>query len=529
MMTENVYNAAPYPVLSHSDTHPDKAATIATLLGLNPPPVTNCRVLELGCASGGNIMPMAETLRNSTFVGVDYAEKQIEQARERAQNLSLNNIRFEAMDILDIDADFGEFDYIIAHGVYSWVPEDVRDYVLHICKQNLSPNGIAYISYNTYPGWHSLMVVRDLMLWHNRNAQTAEQRMEAAFNVTAYLTETMLRTGHNPAYASYLEHYMQKRFTYDKEGKPQLETSLLHDEMEAVNQPVYFHEFHAHAQEHDLQYVAETPFVQVLMPDIPVEAQQHFSSLSSNLVEMEQYIDYVRHRTFRRTLLTHANITIERKLNPKSVMQFYIASRANVVDDPDAVDGIERFADSDKMVLSINHPVSKAAMHHLIETAATLSFDELFDVACERLQLENPPEQDRHILAANLLQGYTSSTELVEFFSYNPGIVTTVSDKPRARTIARLDALNHDLPHTTNLKHERMILDPFIRLILPYLDGQHDRDAILDKLVEHVVAGRINVRTKDGERISEANARAMFTGQLDVALKWLGRSSLLTG
>src|SRR5215207_6653590 len=225
MMTENVYDAAPYPVLSHSDTHPDKAATIATLLGLNPPPITNCRVLELGCASGGNIMPMAEALRNSTFVGVDYAEKQIEQARERAQNLSLTNIRFEAMDILDIDAAFGGFDYIIAHGVYSWVPEDVRDYVLHICKQNLSPNGIAYVSYNTYPGWHSLMVVRDLMLWHNRNSQTAEQRMDEAFNITSYLTETMLHTGHNPAYASYLEHYMQKRFTYDKEGKPQLETS----------------------------------------------------------------------------------------------------------------------------------------------------------------------------------------------------------------------------------------------------------------------------------------------------------------
>ena len=135
----------------------------------------------------------------------------------------------------------------------------------------------------------------------------------------------------------------------------------------------------------------------------------------------------------------------------------------------------------------------------------------------------------RELLAANLLQGYSSSTEIVEFFSYNPGVVTTISDKPRARPLARLDSLNHDLPNTTNLKHERLILDPFIRLILPYLDGQHDRDAILDKLVEHVVAGRINVRTKDGERISEDNARAMFTGQLDVALKWLGRSSLLTG
>lgn len=527
MTTDNVYDASPYPVLSHSDTHPDKAATIATLLGLNPPPITNCRVLELGCAGGGNLLPMAESLRNSTFVGVDYATKQIEQARERAEQLSLTNIRFETMDILDIDEDFGEFDYIIAHGVYSWVPEDVRDYVLHICKHNLSPNGLAYISYNTYPGWHSLMVVRDLMLWHTRTSETPEQKMEEAFGITAFLAETMRRTGHNPAYAAYLDRYMSKRFKYDKDKHPLLETSLLHDEMEEVNQPVYFHEFHSHAQEHDLQYVAEVPFVQVLMPDIPVEVQQHLGSLATNLVEMEQYVDYVRHRTFRRTLLTHEATQIERKLTAEPVMKFYVASRAKVVDDPDASDDIERFADSDDVTLSINHAVSKAAMHHLIETSAIFSFDDLFDIACERINLTNATEQDRQVLAANLLQGFSSSTELVEFFTVNPGAVATVSDKPRARPIARLDAINHDLPNTTNLKHERLILDPFIRLILPYVDGEHSRDDILDKLVEHVSEGRIGVRTKEGEKITEVNAREMFVGQLDVALRWLGRSSLL--
>ena len=528
-MTENVYDTSPYPVLSHSDTHPTKAATIATLLGLNPQPVTNCRVLELGCAGGGNLLPMAEALRNSSFVGVDYAEKQIEQARERAQDLSLSNVRFEAMDILDIDEDFGEFDYIIAHGLYSWVAEDIRDHVLHLCKQNLAPNGIAYVSYNTYPGWHSLMTIRDLMLWHTRKAEKPQQRMEEAFSITAFLTETMRLTGHNPAYAAYLERYMSKRFVYDKDNHPKLETSLLHDEMEEVNQPVYFHEFHSHAQEHDLQYVAEVPFVQVLMPDIPVEVQQHLSSLSTNLIEMEQYVDYVRHRTFRRTLLTHQDIPIERKLTPQPVMNFYVASRAKVVDDADAPDNIERFADSDNVTLSINHPVSKAAMHHLIETAGVFSFDDLFKSACERLQLTNPTEQDRTVLAANLLKGFTSSTEIVEFFTYDPGVVTTVSDKPRARPLARLDAVNLDLPNTTNLKHERIVLDSFMRLVLPYADGQHSHEDILDNLVDHVVSGRVGVRTKEGEPLTAENARQMFSGQLDVALRWLARSALLIG
>ncbi|MDQ7034875.1 MAG: methyltransferase domain-containing protein [Anaerolineae bacterium] len=107
MTTDNVYDASPYPVLSHSDTHPDKAATIATLLGLNPTPITNCRVLELGCAGGGNFAANGgKHCEIARLLGLIMPPSKSEQARERAQQLSLTNIRFETLDILDIDEDF---------------------------------------------------------------------------------------------------------------------------------------------------------------------------------------------------------------------------------------------------------------------------------------------------------------------------------------------------------------------------------------------------------------------------------------
>jgi methyltransferase-like protein len=351
--------------------------------------------------------------------------------------------------------------------------------------------------------------------------------MEEAYGIVSFLTEAMKRSGHNPAYTAYLERYMSKRFKYDRDNKPLLETSLLHDEMEEVNYPLYFYQFMEHAAEYDLQYVAEIPFVQVMMPDIPDAVRQQLGNLADDLIEMEQYVDYIRHRTFRRTLLCHADISIERKLTPQSITHFYIASRARVVDDENAPPTVVRFADSDDTALSTDHPITKVAIQYLIETRATLSFDKLLRFACEQLQIDQPTEQDRMGLASNLLQGYSSSTELVELFSSHPGYVTTMSDKPHARPIARLDALDADQPTTTNLKHERVTLDGFIRLILPFLDGEHNRDDLLDEVIAHIAAGRVAIRDKDSNPLTPENAREMMSGQIDVALRWLARSALL--
>src|SRR5262249_26620757 len=146
------YDEVVYPSYVYSQTHPDRLATIATLLGMNPTSVESCRVLELGCGAGGNLIPMAFDLSESGFVGIDLAGSAISQGRELIKALGLKNISLQQADLMDLSSELGKFDYIIAHGLFSWVPEVVRDRILAICRAHLAPEGVAYISYNAYPG-----------------------------------------------------------------------------------------------------------------------------------------------------------------------------------------------------------------------------------------------------------------------------------------------------------------------------------------------------------------------------------------
>src|SRR5438477_6303081 len=143
-------------------------AAVATLYGLSPPGVERCRVLELGCAAGGNMLPMAEALPEATFVGIDLSARQIEDGLSAVRRLGLSNVTLRRQDILDVtDAD-GRFDYVIAHGIYSWVPPHVREKVLEVCAGNLSPDGVAYVSYKCYPGAYQPQAIRELVLYHLR-------------------------------------------------------------------------------------------------------------------------------------------------------------------------------------------------------------------------------------------------------------------------------------------------------------------------------------------------------------------------
>ena len=250
------YDEVPYPDLCYVYSHPSRIAAIAMLYGQDPVPVTDCHVLELGCAGGGNLIPMAHGLPQSHFVGIDSSSRQIETASATAAALELANIEFHALDIRDIAPDIGHFDYIIAHGIYSWVPSDVQDKILSICQQHLSPQGIAYISYNTLPGWHLSLMIREMMLYHTRNISDPGERAAAALSLIDFLAK-MAPDAQQSVYAAFLNQYLETRprqYAADDVGAAAV---LLHNELEAVNTPLYFHQFIEQASEHGLRYLAE--------------------------------------------------------------------------------------------------------------------------------------------------------------------------------------------------------------------------------------------------------------------------------
>ena len=191
------YNQVPYDGLSHSHTHPSLLWVVGKLLGLEPAPPQACRVLEIGCAQGYNLIPMALGLPHSRFVGVDLACRQVEQGLEAVRSLSATNVTLVCRDIMDLDAHspvFGGeesgFDYIIAHGFYSWTPLPIRDRLLALCRDLLRPQGVAFISYNAYPGAHFLEALRNMMLHHVRRYADPLTRAREARKFIEVLDET---------------------------------------------------------------------------------------------------------------------------------------------------------------------------------------------------------------------------------------------------------------------------------------------------------------------------------------------------
>src|SRR3989454_2370246 len=181
--TATSYDLLPYSSKPYALTHPDNLATIAALAGLRTPSLDRCRVLELGCGAGGNLIPMAMSLPGARFVGIDLSRRQIADARSMAHALGLTNVDFRAHDLADIDDALGVFDFIVCHGVFSGVPATVREAILAVCRRNLHPDGVASVSYNVYPGWHLKGLVRDMLLFRVGGDGEPQARIQRARSV----------------------------------------------------------------------------------------------------------------------------------------------------------------------------------------------------------------------------------------------------------------------------------------------------------------------------------------------------------
>src|SRR5579875_368864 len=103
----NPFDEVPYPGFPFPESHPDRLATIATLFGMTPPLLESCRILELGCGDGSNLIPMAFGLPQSQWLGVDLAERPIQKGPLRkvyTQTLALREAESHGNQIRSIAA-----------------------------------------------------------------------------------------------------------------------------------------------------------------------------------------------------------------------------------------------------------------------------------------------------------------------------------------------------------------------------------------------------------------------------------------
>lgn len=465
---QSSYDAFPYESFPFPQTHPDRLATLGWIFGLNPTPIERARVLEIGCAAGGNLVPLAALLPESEFIGVDFSQVQVHAGRDDVEALGLSNIRLLNMDITAFDATFGNFDYIIAHGVYSWVRNPVQEKILELCARRLTPQGIAYISYNTLPGWGMRGVVRAAMRYHTRQFPDPEIRVQQARAMLGFLAESA--AGDSSAYG-----VMLRSEAEEVSRKP--DYYLLHDHLEEVNEPLYFHQFMERATQHRLRYLGEAHFPNMFVHDLAPQVAQTLVRIAPDLMKREQFMDFLRNRTFRQTLLVRENAALERKIAPLRVAPLHVASRARPVREKIDVrtDGPEEFRVPDGSGLTAPRRIVKAALTILAEYwPAALPFERLCEMAAAYADLPGASEEERNYLASTVLNSYAAG--VVELHFAPSHFVLACGPTPEAGALPRLQAARGS--RVTNLRHEPVNVDELTRQLLPLLDGTKTRQGI---------------------------------------------------
>jgi len=478
------YDEVPYSSHPYSQTHPNRLAVMGTLFGLKTAPIDRCRVLELGCASGGNLTPVAASFPNSQFVGLDLSSRQIADGQQIIGALGLKNIELQHRSIMDVDLSMGKFDYIVCHGVYSWVPKEVRDKILVICKEQLEPQGVAYISYNTYPGWHMRGTVRDMMLYHVRKWQTPQEKVGHARALLDFLVKSVPED--KGAYGSLLRREMDIM-------REQADHYVLHEHLESVNEPMYFHEFAAQAASHDLQFLAEADLGAMSLQGLAADIRNIVRQLASNLVELEQYLDFIRNRTFRRTLLCHTGIALDWQTMHNRIRTLHIASPAVPQGTIDVLAKDESKFQTAGGTLSTGSPIIKAALIVLGERwPETLPFEQLMDEAIRRLIPDaagQAAQRERlaEVLAKNLVHCFAQRA--VQFYVSALSITSRVSERPRSFSVARLQS--ESTARVTSLLHELVMLNEVDRQLVRLANGERTRDQIRGQLEGLVREGKL--------------------------------------
>lgn len=353
------YDALPYHHGSIVETHPARIGAIARLLGIEASAPDRCRVLEVGCADGMNLLPLAERFPDSTFVGVDFSSAQIEIARQAAAAASIGNVRFICADLREVQMDEGSFDYVIAHGVYSWVSADVRESLLALCARSLAPKGVAYVSYNVFPGWGLLSGLRATLRAELAGVPDPQAHV-------AHLLPILERAlaGDASPYA-----VLMRDALAEMRAKPA--ALLFHDELETVNDPVTFLDFIRHSARHGLHYLAEAHFPSMPTEHLPAAARDALAELSPDFLRTQQYLDFVGSRKFRNSLLIRGTPPEARSLNAAVISECAVGLRMQPVDGVIDLSPNRplRLVGQHGFQLSISDPAHKAFFAALCEVA----------------------------------------------------------------------------------------------------------------------------------------------------------------
>jgi SAM-dependent methyltransferase/methyltransferase-like protein len=512
--TAQDYNDMPYQSVAYPASSPDRIAAVAHLFGLTPPDPARARVLELGCASGGNILPFAQRFPEARLLGIDLSEGQVATGQRRIAALGLDNIEIRHGDIAEVDLPAAAFDYLVVHGVWSWIPEHAQEAVFAIAQRCLAPGGLAYISYNTFPGWNMRKTVRDLTTYHAGSGGTPEFRVARA----RWLLDTLGAMPERGVYSQMLKQEAEL-------NARQPDSYILGEFLADHNRPVYFHEFIARAQKEDLAYLSEADVAASIPETLGAETARVVRKIAGdNGMALEQYMDFFIGRQFRRSILTKPDPEkpLARKLALSRLAELHL--RSSWRRDPEALPGIERrwtFRDQKRDVSE-----AEEALFEALAAAAPSSMPVSALIRAVLAKVEAAGEKEIAALLTALFRMAFSGGFDLTFLPYKAGRASDA--KPRVSDLVRLEAASGQ-SWLSAPRHEPVSLgaDSLVSLV-PFVDGTRSKQELTDFLTAQIASGGLTQQGKVvGEDLSPAERAALAERIITALLDRLEITGLL--
>jgi len=507
------YDRVPYPSVPVAQSHPDRLATIASLSGLRPAAPESCRVLEIGCAAGGNLIPMAAGLPGSQFVGIDASAVQLEEAERLVAELGLSNVELVHRDLGADGALAGDpFDYVVCQGVFSWVSPDAQEAILRLSAQRLAPQGVAYLNTNVFPGWKMRIALRDLLRHHTGSFERPEERIAEARALLDSLDETL---GHD----AFANHLRQELTGVRGVG----DAYLFHEYLEGENRPLYFHELIDRTRAAGLDYLGEANFTDTSGSLFPERIRAGLTRASEDFVRLEQRADFTSGRSYRSSLFCLAGAGGAGRADLGAC---YAACRIGPRTVDRSLDSTipEPFEFSTDVVrrATVSDPLVKAAVVALGERwPRSLSLSDLLPEALARL--ERKPDGGAARLEAGLLDLFARGA--VRLSPRAVELATEVSPRPLAFAPARALASRWGL--VPNLLHQVVALDPFEQVLVAALDGERDPAQLVSRLVAATEEGLLKVSVEGAPVSDPAGLEAAYAEALPERLRSLRERALL--
>ena len=496
------YDAMPYVSVGVKQSQPNRLAAIAQIFGLTAKPLAQARVLEIGGAEGGNILPLALRFPKAEFFGIDISPVQIERGRQHVKALGLSNVRMECCSVTNLRPALGQFDFIICHGIYSWVEKPVQDAIFDALKKHLAPRGIGFVSYNVLPGWRMKQPFRDAAHSLLPRGLPLAEKAQAARELLSFLAaHSDAKTGYGLAMREVEGRLTQTRLDY-----------LAHEYLEDANVPCTLTEFLQRAGSAGLAYLGDAEISEMIPIGTSPELQQEISRRSGgDQVAMEQLMDFIKGRQFRSTLLVHDHQAahISRVLFAERLQGLHFQCRNHASIRSEAgqkvltTDGIAPWP--------IPDPIYEKILNRLIAAYPTsIPFNEL---------LADLGDASQALLALVMYSVVDANSDAIE-------VANALGTKPKAFRLAAYSAAT-GAAQTTNMLHGVVQLDPMTNHFLTAMDGTKTAPQIVADFVQRCASGQFDLAQEGRKLTSKKEITKAATLQAHEVMNTIVRLALI--